>query len=119
MDTTPAPKINDLKQRKAELDLKLDDLLSQKRKIENTLVDYRVERDKVNRQIKVSRKPLTISDHALIRYLERSVGVNTDEIRQSILDTIGSVSKLGNGKFPIGDGIRAVVKDRVVVTIID
>ena len=72
-----------------------------------------------HRAAKVERKFLQISDHAIVRYLERCMKVDTEPTRRRIIDMIsGSVSKLGDGEYPIGEGeSKAVVVNNVVVTI--
>lgn len=58
---------------------------------------------------------LVVSEHALLRYLERVEGVNLEEVRKKVLGVIGDT---------VIDGIHAVgthkirVKDGTVVTII-
>ncbi len=49
----------------------------------------------------LQQKEIVITDHALVRYLERAMDIDM----------------LGNGKYPIKPGIRAVVKDRAVISI--
>lgn len=63
-------------------------------------------------------KPI-ITDHAVVRYLERVKGMNIAEVEKEILSeaTIELVKKFeGVGTFPC-DGFRIVVKNNVVVTI--
>lgn len=66
-------------------------------------------------------KDIVVSEHAMLRYLERAMGLNLDDIKQAILteETKTYVGKLGNGKYPIGNGLRVVVKDNVVVSVVD
>ena len=66
-------------------------------------------------------KDIVVSEHAMLRYLERAMGLNLDDIKQAILteETKAYVVKLGNGKYPIGNGLRVVVKDNVVVSVVD
>ncbi len=52
-------------------------------------------------------KPIKISDHALVRYLERVKGENFDEIRKEIvpekvLDAIRTLG--GKGEYPVQIG---------------
>jgi uncharacterized coiled-coil protein SlyX len=65
-------------------------------------------------------KAIKVTDHAVLRYLEREAGVDTQAIKAKILEdpelnrfveTLG-----GSGKFPVG-GFRVVMKDYSVVTI--
>lgn len=69
----------------------------------------------------LSVKELVVSEHAILRYLERVMKIDMTEIKRKILnnDTIKHIDALGAGKFPHEDGFRLVVKDRVVVTIED
>jgi predicted nuclease with TOPRIM domain len=62
---------------------------------------------------------LIISEHAIIRYIERVIGININDIKEAIYSEtlINQVSILGNGNYPIGNGVKAVVKNNVVVTI--
>lgn len=63
---------------------------------------------------------VVVSDHAVIRYLERVEGMEIHKIRTSILSerVINQIKELGDGKYPIGDGkFRAIVKNNTVITI--
>lgn len=60
-----------------------------------------------------------ITEHALLRYVERVMQIDLEEVKNKILAS-GSVVMAGdfpNGKFEIGDGFVAVVRDRTIVTI--
>lgn len=58
---------------------------------------------------------IQISDHALIRYLERFVGVDVDSMRKELQKYI--VPKIMKGKVPFKDGLKFVIEDGIVVTI--
>ena len=73
-------------------------------------------------EVKVN-KPITfkrVSDHAIIRIMERKSGFNFDGIRSEITEEISSKYKaFGDGKYSLYDNsMTAVVKDGVVVTIL-
>lgn len=60
---------------------------------------------------------LEVTDHALLRYLERHEDIDLDEIREMIIgDLSESVGFFGNGTFPI-NGLQAVVRNNKVITI--
>lgn len=61
---------------------------------------------------------LKVSEHALVRYLERVKGFDIPTIEKEIVNekVRGLVSKFTNGTFPAG-GFSVVVKDNTVVTI--
>jgi len=62
----------------------------------------------------------SVSEHAIIRYLERVNGLNLDTIREAILSPAmkKAIDSMGSGKYPIGNGCRAVVKGKTVVSVI-
>jgi len=61
---------------------------------------------------------LTVTDHAVVRWLERKHGLNIDSVRQEILDngTASAIKFIGTGKV-VKDGLTLVIKDRVVITV--
>lgn len=61
---------------------------------------------------------LRVSDHAIVRYVERVLGVDTEDICKEIIDKVDVMhNQLGNGKYPIGHGSKAVINQGVIVTI--
>lgn len=63
---------------------------------------------------------IVVSEHAVIRFLERAMGFDMEQIKQKILndnlkDTIKS---MGNGEYPICEGLRVIVKNGVVLTVV-
>lgn len=67
-----------------------------------------------------STEPL-VTEHALLRYIERVYGLDLDVIKGDILteSTIRAIKTLGSGKYPIGVGLKAVVKGGNVVSVVD
>lgn len=69
---------------------------------------------------------IVISEHAVLRYCERVLGLNLDEISKQILneDVLQLVTRLdyGNGEYPSknneGSKFKIVLKNNVIVTII-
>ena len=62
---------------------------------------------------------IIVSEHAMLRYIERVLGIDLKEIERRILtDEVKEQYKIvGNGRFPINDEFRALIRDNVVVTI--
>lgn len=61
---------------------------------------------------------LSITDHAIVRYVERHLGFDVQEfvaLVQSKLIPMAAV--LGDGDFPLTDALVAVVRNKTVVTI--
>jgi len=60
-----------------------------------------------------------ISDHALVRYMERGLGFNLDDIRSQILtsDRISAI-RAGANSIKVG-GIKFLVRDGTITTAVD
>jgi chromosome segregation ATPase len=63
-------------------------------------------------------KPV-VSEHALLRYVERVLGVNIKKIENEILthDVMNAIETLHSGKIPYKDGMTLVIRDKTVITI--
>lgn len=74
-------------------------------------------------KLKDKNKDIIVSEHALLRYLERSMNIDLDDVRDKILtDEIKDlVEALGDsGTYPInGSNCRAKIVDRTIVTVLD
>lgn len=88
-------------------------------KNKSELEEYRKFLNSEINRIQNSNKEIIISEHAMLRYIERIKGINLDEIKTEILtpQLLSTVKTMGNGKFPSGNGFRAVVKDNTIITI--
>lgn len=64
-------------------------------------------------------KAPVVSEHALLRYIQRLYGVDLDEVSSQILtpSTVAAIKTLGSGKYPLECGGKAVVKGNTVVSI--
>lgn len=61
---------------------------------------------------------LTISDHATVRYVERHLGFNPAELAALVQEKVEpAAGLLGDGIYPLTDGLVAVVRNRTVLTI--
>lgn len=68
--------------------------------------------------LKKNNKGVKISDHAILRYLERVKHIDIEAIKKEMLpyDRIDAIVILGDGKFPINK-CTAVVKNNTIITI--
>lgn len=62
---------------------------------------------------------IRVTDHAVLRYLERVHKVDIRAVRESMLadGRAELVRQFRSGKFPVGEGCRLIVQDCVVVTV--
>lgn len=106
-----------LKIHKAERDIVLEELRLRQRELsakDKAIKDITEQISKLDGTV-----GLKVSEHAILRYLEREEGLNIEEIEKKILteELINLTEKLGgSGTFPIGD-VCAVLKNNTVVTI--
>ena len=61
---------------------------------------------------------LSISDHAMLRYLQRAMDIDVESLRWGLLNIIRKVYK-GNGSYPLGNNMYAIIKNKVVASIIE
>ena len=71
--------------------------------------------------LKSSSNKLIISEHALLRYLERVYKLDLEKLSSEIIpDTLkATIEELGNGEYHTQEGYSLKVHDNVVVTILD
>lgn len=74
----------------------------------------------IERQIQWAKTPPHLSDHAIVRYLERTGQLDREAIKEDILtpEIVSHIRHLGSGKYPLGNGLRIVVKDNTVVSVV-
>lgn len=63
-------------------------------------------------------KEIIVTEHAVLRYLERVMGFDMALVSKSILtdDVKLMISKMGDGKYPI-DGAKIIVKNNTIVSV--
>lgn len=107
------------KNKLAELEL----IKIRKKSIEKEYNTKRKEITQLNRKIEniVKNSDVTVSEHAILRYLERIEGINIEEIKEKILtEQIKDLVKQlgGSGKYP-NSNFQVVMKNFTVTTVID
>lgn len=78
---------------------------------------------KKKQQEEEQARVVDVSDHAVLRYIQRIIEVDTEVIRDDIvkriLDHSGcALATVDDGYFHVGDGHVAVIRSRRVVTIL-
>ena len=86
------------------------------------LASKRNYRDSLKNKIKdiSTSTEVVVSEHALLRYLERKYRFDCEELVEEILteDMKSQVLTLGDGKYPISKDMKVVVRNNVIVTVI-
>lgn len=70
------------------------------------------------KKLKTGNK-IIVSEHAVLRYLERTMELDLKAVENEILskEVVSQYRTLGNGKYPVSNGCKAVIKDNIVLTI--
>lgn len=74
----------------------------------------------IKEQISQASVEPNVTEHALLRYIERTYGVDLEEIRKAILTptTVSAIKALGSGTYPLEGGSKAVVKGMTIVSVV-
>jgi hypothetical protein len=90
-----------------------------------------IEADRALKKVKSLKKKLdehaasavipTISEHALLRLLERVYGIDMEELKAKVMTptTIKAIKAIKSGTVPLETGGRAIIKNHVIVSITD
>ena len=110
-----------------ELQSRRKSIIEQLKIAETDLKNIKLDIQKLNLQIQEidgliekKTKEITVSEHAILRFAERYLDLDVENIRAMILSEKLLTSSVGfsSGKFPIGDEMgTAVLKDNVIVTV--
>lgn len=121
MSLKKAQEIKGLRSMLAKIEGELDAANESVRVAQRRESDLRKQVGNVRQKIQLleSSKKLNMSEHALLRYIERSQGLDILAISAELLEKIRTpFEALGDGTYPIQDtGLKAVVKNATVVTI--
>lgn len=113
--------LKSLQTRKSKALVDLQTAKDERKEASNTINHINNIIKNLDKQIEeLTEKDLVVSEHAILRYLERKYSLDLEVIRQEIAtDTVKDQHKLlGAGKYPIGDGMKAVIKDNTIVSVI-
>ena len=102
---------------KAELTLTQTEMEGLKQKERYAQATIRTLSDRIKIAELESAEPI-VSEHALIRWLQRVEGVNLDKIRNEILDekTIQSIKFAKNGSIT-KNGVKIIFRNSTIVTV--
>lgn len=123
MSAGVSQELKGLQTRLARCSAELDTAVEETRRAQRRESELRREKTNLAEKVKSlqeSTEEPIVSEHALLRYIERVYNIDMDEIRKEILSptVLTLVKTLGkNGRVPLEKGGRAVFKDGVVVTI--
>jgi len=112
--------IKSLMSQKASLEVEISEAENKRCLIDN---DLNFKRKKLNEIINklngISDEP-QITEHALLRYIQRIKGVDIEEIKKEIMTDKNKamIETLGSGTFKL-NGIKMIVKDKTIITLME
>jgi len=112
--------LKQLQTRKAKLESTIADSKLTLEDAKSELNKYTSQLASVNNQInQLKDKDIIISEHAILRYMERVMGVDMEAIKERVLtNTVKTmIGNMGNGKYPINGGGKAVVRNNTIITV--
>ena len=107
-----------LKDKLKQIDSDLLEVNAKIRPLSQAVSALREERQEILYKIEYSKKQPRVTDHAVIRLLERRYGFDFEEYRNQILDE-SAIKAINAGAQKIKrDGMQLIIKDKAVVTIL-
>jgi len=88
---------------------------------QRALNDTRNKIIKIDNQIKkLKQKEIIISEHAILRFIERAMGFDIELINKKIMENglEEQIKIAGAGHYPICEGLKAIVKNNTIVSIV-
>lgn len=111
--------VKSLKDQISELNEKIKDMEETIFQAELMLKQEKDKKKKLEEQVNMKRQPVRVSDHGIVRYLERVKGMDISAIRDEML-TPERIDAIENGatRIIIG-GHKFVVQNKTIVTVLD
>ena len=116
-------KIKNLQVMITKIKLEIDDLKTQQRSIGESMnkkLSMMQKYEEELQTIKERAKDLILSEHAILRYLERVYKLDTNKLYEEIVtqELKHNYERLGNGSYSVQDCMVKIV-DNVIVTILE
>lgn len=104
-----------------EVKKELEELHLEMKSLGNQMNDKKSVAGNLRKKLKDAEKAkkIHITDHALLRYIERILGIDVEQIRNEILteETRYQVFVLGDGKYPVNNDHYVIIRDNALITV--
>ena len=98
---------------------KAQTLTTHKSQLDRELTSIQSEVATISKQLKHLTKSFVVSEHALLRFYERTLGLDHKATADAILSipNLDSIySTIGDGQYKHPSGLTLVIKDKIIVT---
>jgi len=105
-----------------ELQAERDKTMSAKQEAEGLVREFSILLDEIAKELRKRLKPTPeprVSDHALLRYLERVYGFDIEELRGQILSDGAKQALRAGATGYTANGVKFKAKDGVLVTVLN
>lgn len=119
MDTQ---KLKHLQVNQAQLDAEIKDLKTTVINLNKQISERTIKFNAISNEIKnIHNKNPIITEHALLRYVERILHVDLEKVKKEILsdNNVKIINELRSCKIPINNKFKIVVKNKSIVTVED
>jgi uncharacterized protein YlxW (UPF0749 family) len=111
--------IAQLNAQKAEIEARRLELRAGMKPMQQELSRLELQLKELDKRIDDAHRQPRVSDHAVIRYLERKYGFSFDRVRAEIL-TPDRASAINAGATGIShEGVRFLVRDKTITTVVE
>jgi len=109
-----------LSTRKSKLEAKKSSMIIELNRQKKSISDIDASIDEINERIKCVNIEPSVSEHAVLRYLERIKQIDINKVEPIILDekTKQTIETIGSGRIPRED-CTLIIKDKRVITLYD
>ncbi len=123
MKTKSSQQIRQLESEKSDIEVEIDGIHRSIDERNKRAAELRLRLRDVDKEIsdiRKSQEDIVVTDHAFLRYLERAMGIEVDELKEQMVpDNVEiTMKRMGSGKYPLGNGLHAVVKGNTIVTVV-
>lgn len=121
MNIKESAELKQLQSRKSRLEVEIKQLDIQSKELQSRLDKTRHQFRELSKRIHtLQNSNPTITEHAILRYIERAMGFNIEQIKNEILtdDLAEKIKLLGSGHYPVPGECLAVVKNMTIVSIV-
>jgi chromosome segregation ATPase len=112
--------MGDLQTKIKKLDVEITENLKERKALDKRINTIRADIASLQKEVdKLKTANVIVTEHAMLRYLERVQGIDMEEVKRAILpeNSRKIIAQLGPGTYPV-NGFKIKVADRSVVTVI-